>query len=529
MRIRKEAVIFLLFFLAGIFSRAPLAGKDFTHLDSILYSISSFDYSIKDGTPPSPGYFIYIMSARLLNIFTHDPQTSLILISIFYSGLIAGGLYYFGTLLKGQKEGIISAALFLTSPLFWYKGITIFGYLNSGFFILLTALFSYLIIYKKKDLGFWLALSFGILIGVRPQELIVMAPLFVYALFNMSRRKAAYSLLSFSAVCLLWFIPLVLMSGGFNEYMAVLKKGSVYLANDSIFGGNFISKLNNHLVRMTQYFTGAYFLSVIPLIYYVGRFFYRPHFFDTKKLTFFCLWMTPCIFYNIFIQFGEIGHGMIWALGLFLILGEAVAALSEDIAAAIARCARKASIAVTRIYKAASYTLVICPIIATNFFMFFHDFDKNDKMPFYAFEKYTQSNYNYILKKNRFVISKTDFIKNKLTPRRSLIVASSAFVYQVMYLLPDSVVVQAGGVSKKNKTAFLYCHGYKGAYDRVKKSFIVPDGITKLIVFEDNMIPYIQNKDKVVYYDIDNMYELAEVDVKAGQKIDFDFHSIQIE
>jgi hypothetical protein len=529
MRIRKEAVFFLLFFLAGIFSRALLASKDFTHLDSILYSIGTFDYSLKDGTPPSPGYFIYIMSGRLLNMFTHDPQTSLIFISIFYSGLIAGALYYFGTLLKGHKEGAVSAVLFLTSPLFWYKGITIFGYLNSGFFILLTALFSYLIISGRKGLGFWLSLSFGILLGVRPQELIVMLPLFIYALFHMKPREAAYSLLTLLTACLLWLIPLVLMSGGINEYLTALRKGSAYLAYDSIFGGNFISKFNNHAVRMTQYFIRAYFLGVIPLIYYAGKLFYSPSFADKKKMGFFAVWLAPCLIYNIFMQFGEIGHGMIWGLGLFLILGEAIVVLSGDIAAAIARYARKIPIMATRIYKPVSYILVICPIIAVNSFVFFYDFDKNDKMPFYTFDKYTQANYNYVLKKNRFVIAKTDFIKNKLPSRKSLILTSGVFVHQVMYILPESIVIEANIVNRENRTSFWRCHGRKGTYYRDKRSFMVPDGITKFIVFDDIMIPYIQDKDKVVYYDVDDTYELAGVDVKAGQRIDFDFHSIRIE
>src|SRR3989338_9424101 len=165
MRIKRELIIFSILFIAGISSRALLAAKDFTHMDEILYAIGSFNYSIKDAMPHSPGYFLYIMSARLLNIFTQDPFTSLVFLSIFYSGLIAGTLYYFGFILKGRTAGVISALMFLTSPLFWYKGITIFGYLNSGFFILLTALLGYkVVVEKKRTLILWFSFCLAILI-----------------------------------------------------------------------------------------------------------------------------------------------------------------------------------------------------------------------------------------------------------------------------------------------------------------------------------------------------------------------------
>lgn len=526
MRIKRESIIFSILFIAGISSRALLAAKDFTHMDEILYAIGSFNYSIKDAMPPSPGYFLYIMSARLLNIFTHDPFTSLVFLSIFYSGLIAGTLYYFGFILKGRTTGIISALMFLTSPVFWYKGITIFGYLNSGFFILLTALLCYLIIIGRKgNILIWLSVSFGILIGIRPQELITIFPLYLFTLFHVKLRERIYSVSIFLIVCLLWLIPLILMSGGLKSYMEVFRSSSAYLAEDSVFGGSFISNLSNHLIRMSQYFIRSYYLAIIPLVYYAGRFFQLPGLVDNKKVQFFTFWIVPCILYNVFIQFGEIGHGMSWALGIFLLIGESTEVLCEDAVAMLQRWGGK----VRHGFAYTICTLIVVSMIAANSFAFFYDFDKDDDTLLYDFEKYTQSNYNYVVKKNRFSLPKINFIKDKLNPEKSIIIVSSEFGHGAMYHLPNCVVIQPVIIYRKNKTSFMYFHRYKRIYYKDKRDFIIPEGFERVIVFDDRFIPYLEdNASNIRYYTV-GPYRLAEVYAKAGQKIDFNFHSIRIE
>ncbi len=106
-------------------------------------------------------------------------------------------------------------------------------------------------------------------------------------------------------------MPLVSMSGGIAEYLSALKPGTEYIATDIIFAGNLVSRLNNHLVRMGRYFEWAYFLGILPLVYYIGRFFYLPNLVREKKIQFFAVWILPTVIYNLLIQFGEIGHGWI--------------------------------------------------------------------------------------------------------------------------------------------------------------------------------------------------------------------------
>jgi hypothetical protein len=525
MRIRRGVIIFLIFFLIGIFSRALFASKDFTHIDGVLYAIGSFNFSVKDATPPAPGYFLYIMSAKLLNLFTHNPHASLMLLSIFYSGLIAGVLYYFGTLLKGQMAGVISALLFLTSPLFWYKGITIFGYLNSGFFILLTAALGYKVILNKKSaVIFWFSVCFAILIGIRPQELAVMLPLYAFVLFHMKPKGAIFSIIIFIIVCTLWVIPLILMSGGMASYLSALKTGSIYVVEDSILGGNFLSRVNNHLVRMGRYFEWAYFLGIIPLVYYIGRFFYLPNFLRDKKMQFFTVWLLPTLVYNIFVQFGEIGHGMSWGLGFLLILGESVVVFCEDVTEALSIFFRRS----LQYIRAATYTLLTGSIIFTNLVMFFHNFHKGDS-DFYSFEKYRQFNYVDVAKNNEFLMSKVNFIKKNFDPENSLILVSRTFSYQVMYRLPEAQVIQANAIDKKDNFMLRLFHHYRSIEYKMGKDLIVPKGIRTLILFDDLFIPYFKSKENATVHELGNSYRVLTCGVSMGERIIFDYHSVRIE
>lgn len=519
MRVKKEAIIFLIFFLVGILSRALFASKDFTHMDGVLYAIGTFKYDIKDYTPPSSTYFLYVMSGKLLNIFTHDPHTSLMLLSIFYSGLIAGTIYYFGTLLGGRTTGIVCGILFLTSPLFWYKGISIFAYLNSGFFILLTALLGYKLVLKKENkIIFWFSVCLGILLGIRIQESIVILPLYLFVLFKLGRKEALFSITVFLITCTLWVMPLIFMSGGLDAYLSVMRMRSSYLVEDSIFGGSFISKINNHLIRMAQYFEWAYFLGIVPLVYYIGRFFYLPNLVNEKKTQFFAVWMLPTIIYNIFIQFGEIGHGMSWGLGIFLILGESIVVFCEDISQTLRH----------RYWKRATYAFVLIPIISVNFFMFFFNFNKNGA-DFYSFERYRQFNYMDVLKNNRFLMSKINFIKNNFKPENLIIISSSTFGCQVKYRLPDAVIIQVNILHKKDNFGLQLFDGFKRLYYKNKKDFIIPKDITKLIIFDDIFVPYIQNRENSIYYEVGNSNKLLVYDVTPGERIIFDYHSIRVE
>jgi|GEM_PF-2297849 hypothetical protein len=528
--LKKDTTFFLLFFLLGIISRYVLATTKFIHLDAVQYAIGTFHYSLLQHTPTPPGYFLYIMSAKFLNIFFHDPQRSLVTLSILYSGLIAGVFYLFGKTFGGMRVGIIAATLFITSPLYWYKGVTIFGYLNSGFFILLMVFFCYRVVVQKKagDM-IWASVCFAILLGVRPQELIILIPLYLYVLCHTNLKTVGCSVLIFFALCFIWFVPLIYVSGGFDEYIKALSYGRDYLTSDSIFGGGGLSKVNNHLDRILINLQWLFFLGIVPLVYYLPRFFFLPKIAEDKKVQFFAVWMFPCLIYNIFLQFGEIGHGMHWGLGFVLILAEGIVIFYEDLLKMFSLIAEKVSAKIPDIinhslFKGVTFAGIIGPIILVNLFLFFHDFSSDDVIV------YSEKQFNYaeVSKTERFLDAKINFIKENFLPEETLIIASSAFFRQVMYYFPDAVVIQSSGMTRKNENTIQYGKNYQRTYYKNKGSFNIPPEIKKGIIFDDFMIPFVNNTTKPVEHRISRGYKLMSFDLESSREIFFGYNTITV-
>ena len=328
----KTWIYALVLFFTGFISRYILTVDNFSSLDSVQYAIGTFQFSLSAHTPPPPGYFLYIMTGKLFNLFLLNPHDSMVLISVLYSALIGVVVFLLGKRLFSTAAGFIASVLFLTSPVFWYKGVTIYGYLNVGFFLILTVLFCYMVLEGKKKFAYLAMVSYSLAVGARPQELPMLLPFMVFIFSFLSWRQRIKSLLLFSLTTLAWLIPLILVSGGMSTYMESLRQGSQYLADNSIFGGAFLASINNHIIKMGLYFHRTYLLGVIPLFYYAGRFFSLPKLCDDRKTQFIFLLVVPVLLFNIFIQFAEIGHGMVWGLVLFVLVAEAIVVVSKDFA-----------------------------------------------------------------------------------------------------------------------------------------------------------------------------------------------------
>ncbi len=250
-------------------------------------------------------------------------------------------------------------------------------------------------------------------------------------------------------------------------------------------------------------------------------------------MQFFAVWILPTVLYNIFIQFGEIGHGMSWGLGLLLILGESIVALCADLSQMLTKLWKRGSKGISQAlqnsyWKGRAYAFVLGPIILFNLFMFFYDFDKGGPN-FYSFERYRQFNYVDVVKNNGFFKSKVNFIKRNFQPRSSLIVSDGAFSHQVMYRIPEACVIQANIIYKKNNFGFFIFNAFKRSYYKDKRDFIIPKGIDKLILFDDIYIPYFQDRGGATCFEIGNSNKLLVYDVSPGQIVVFDYHSIRVE
>ncbi len=514
-------------FVSGIFcsifiSRLYLVHDGFNSLDSVLYAIGSVRYSIADYTPPSPGYFLYVMSGHVLNYFFQSPFDSLVFLSVFYSGGIGVVLFLLARRMFSTTCGFVAVLLFLTSPVFWYKGITIYGYLNAGFFILLTTFFCYRTIQGHMPSIYGAALSYALTVGVRPQDIMPMIPLFLYTLYHVDRRHQIRGGIVFGTICLVWLIPLVHISGGIQAYWALLQHGSQYLAENSIWGGNFFQQVNNHWMRLGQYFERSYFLGIFPLIYGMGRMFYLPHIRNQKAIQFLCVWILPQIIFNFFIQFAEIGHGLVWGLGGFVIIAQSIVILSEDF-----QIFWKQWIHDPILQKLFLYSVVFL-ICCINVIMFFHNF----RYDIYNYNRivYDDRQFNYADLKvlQNHLSSKIEAVQKNFGLQHQIMMVSNVFYSQFYYAFPKATVIRAENLIKERAPTIIQCHQWNCDTAHNRDTVKIPPGVKTLIVLDEPFHDFVSTPFKVSHIKISEHNQLTIVDISKARDIRFQFHKIEI-
>lgn len=157
----------------------------------------------------------------------------------------------------------------------------------------------------------------------------------------------------------------------------------------------------------------------------------------------------------------------------------------------------------------------------------FYDFEKGQDS-FYKFEGYRHFNYGEVLKNNQFLLSKVNFINKNFKQNSCLIIVSKTFGYQAMYYLPAATVVIAN-IHRQRYNAGYTIFRYFKRNDFNGNYFAIPQGIDKLILFDDIFIPYFRNsKIDAICYEVGYSYRLLVHNITNGQKIIFAYNSIRI-
>src|SRR4030042_238026 len=92
----KDIILPLSLFILTILTRIPFTSKYLYHWDSVQFALALEDYDITVHQPHPPGYFLYVMLGRLVNLFVKDANTTFIFISILFSSLQVVTLSFFG-------------------------------------------------------------------------------------------------------------------------------------------------------------------------------------------------------------------------------------------------------------------------------------------------------------------------------------------------------------------------------------------------------------------------------------------------
>ena len=329
-------------------------------MDSVQYAIALEQYNITVHQPHPPGYFLYVMMGRLLNLFIQDANITFIVIGILFSGLTVIAVYYLGKDIFNKKAGIIAAAIAITSPNLWFHGEVALTNVVEAFFSTIVAFFCWKI-YKGEHKYIWVSvIAFAVAGGIRQNTMIFLLPLWLFSVKGVPIRKIISSLGLLIVCCLFWFFPMVQMTGGWNAYREAFRELWLFnTGNVSVFekGWATFKIFSSCLARFTVYGVGGGIFVLVIGVYSLIRK-KRIKLLDKTKVAFFSLWILPSFlfFLLIFIHPSNPGYVLVFMPALFILTALSIDFISTDL---------------KEIIKRDSSIFITSVIIIINVFMFF--------------------------------------------------------------------------------------------------------------------------------------------------------------
>jgi hypothetical protein len=303
-------------------------------MDSVQFALALEKYDIYVHQPHPPGYFLYIMLGRLLNLFIKDANITFIVISIVFSGLTVAAVYYLGKEIFDKRTGIIAAAIAITSPSIWFHGEVALAYIIDAFFSTAIAFLCWRI-YKGEHKYIWLsAVILGISASLRQTSIVFLLPLWLFSVKGLSARKIIMAVGILGIVCLFWFIPMVRMTGGWDSYYEACKELWLFnTGNISVFEKGWASFkiFSSTLFDYIVFGVGAG-ICILGLALYSLIRNRRIKTIDMARFSFFSFWIFPSVFFYllIFIHPANPGYALIFLPALFILTAVSIQYIGSE-------------------------------------------------------------------------------------------------------------------------------------------------------------------------------------------------------
>ncbi|HOP48285.1 MAG TPA: DUF2723 domain-containing protein [Desulfobacteraceae bacterium] len=324
-----------IFFIVTILTRLPFTSRLLYHWDSVQFALGLEDYDITVHQPHPPGYFLYVMLGRLVYFFIRDANYALIIINIFFSGFTVVTIYFLGKEIFGKKAGVFAAVIAITSPNLWFHGEVALTYIVESFFSSLIALLCWRILRGRHGYLWLSVIALGISGGIRQNTMVFLLPLWLYSVKKLPIRKFILSIGLLGIVCLLWFVPMIWMTGGWNTYISALRElWQFHAGRASVFEQGYAAFIlfSSILVRFIAYSIGAGVFTLVMAAYLLIRH-KNTGIMDRSTAFFFLLWIMPSVlfFLLIFIEPSNPGYVLIFIPALILLIPASVIHVSNDL------------------------------------------------------------------------------------------------------------------------------------------------------------------------------------------------------
>jgi hypothetical protein len=320
-----DAIVIALLGLGTLLSRLPFRATLLNTHDAVNYALALEHFDMRLHQPQPPGYPLYVLLGRAFDLILNDHLAALIWLSMVFSGLAAIAIYLGGKELFGRRAGIVAALLVVTSSPFWEQGELPAPYAIDLFFSAMVGWLCYRLITSEGSRAVWsAALALGFAGAFRLQTIMVLFPLFLYALHRRNWRTIAGAIAIAGTVFGLFFVPAVMISGGPAAFLQAMRTTVPIFYSASTLvrsaqGSRFVANLVN-ILRYTFVTLGELALPLVLLGYLSctrSLLFWRD-----ARIRFLALWLLPTWVLYFLIWPGNLGTILVCMPPAFLLAGK---------------------------------------------------------------------------------------------------------------------------------------------------------------------------------------------------------------
>ena len=318
----------ILFFVV-LFSRVLFKSQILYHWDSVNFAFAIAEFDMAKEQPHPPGYIGYVWLTRLVDMFLRDAQNTMVAISIVSSGLSVVALFFLGQAMFSRVTGFIAALFLASSPLFWFYGEIALPHTLDTFLIITAVWWLYETMRGDHRYLYPAVVMLAIAGGIRPQTLVFLAPLTLYAVRSVGWKKFILAGVIGAAVCLIWFVPLVVLNGGVSRYFEIMGAfGSRFQDTTSVLMGAGWPGIRRNLIKLSLYTVYAWGMALLPVVVYGGyRIYKRKWPQNWEKIIFLAAWVGPVLLFYLLIHMGQQGLVFVFLPALLLVSAEALVRL----------------------------------------------------------------------------------------------------------------------------------------------------------------------------------------------------------
>lgn len=319
-------------FALGVLSRLPFRSQILYHWDSVNFAYAMREFNVAKEQPHSPGYIMYVWLCRLVDVLFHDAQTTMVWISVVASALAVASLFYLGRSMFDRRVGLIAALLLTVSPLFWFYGEIAVPHTLDTFLVITSVWWLYETMRGQYHYLYPAIAIVALAGGVRQQTLVFLAPLLLFALRRVGWKRFLAAGTLGAALCLVWFIPLMISSGSLSNYVSVMGAyNRRFQENTSVLMGAGWEGIKYNVRKLTLYTMYGWNVALVPAVIYAAsaaaRLWRRECPNRWERLFFLLLWIIPALVFYTIIHMGQQGLIFVFLPALLLLSAVGLARL----------------------------------------------------------------------------------------------------------------------------------------------------------------------------------------------------------